>query len=235
MKYKMKQFLTFVCIVILACAMTGCSLFGNSKKNYSNYVQSLLDVNYKADYTQYMEITGSSQEDAEKVYSDGLDYLADALMDYYGIQDVEGSDDLHSQFVELAKKIYANAKYEITDVNKTDGTYTIDITIYPIDILSISYDEVVAYIEDFNDRIAAGDYNEYDMDQYETEYATGIIEILNNAVPNIGNGDGTTVTVTIIDDGEYYYISDADFVAIDTLILDNSATPANVDDATTAE
>lgn len=229
MKFNRKKFAASLLALLIIVSLTGCSLFGNSKKTYANYVQSLLDVNYKAEFTDYMNITGATQEEAQAVYDDGLNYLAEALMVAYGVNDVEGSD-IKSQFVELAKNIYSHASYEITEVTKTDGVYQVTVTIYPIDILLITYDDVVAYIEDMNQRVTAGEYNDYELDDYETEYAQGIIDILNEAIPNIGNGEGVTVTVTILDNEEYYYISDADFLALDKAIL--ATTTVNEDETT---
>ena len=229
MKFNRKKFAASLLALLIIVSLTGCSLFGNSKKTYANYVQSLLDVNYKAEFTDYMNITGATQEEAQAVYDDGLNYLAEALMVAYGVNDVEGSD-IKSQFVELAKNIYSHASYEITEVTKTDGVYQVTVTIYPIDILLITYDDVVAYIEDMNQRVTAGEYNDYELDDYETEYAQGIIDILNEAIPNIGNGEGVTVTVTILDNEEYYYISDADFLALDRAIL--ATTTVNEDGTT---
>ena len=88
----------------------------------------------------------------------------------------------------------------------------------------------MAYIENMNNRVTAGDYNDYELDEYETEYAQGILDILTAAVPNIGNGEGVPVTVTIQDNDEDYYISDADFLALDKAIL---ATPVVNEDGTT--
>lgn len=229
MKFNRKKFAASLLALLIIVSLTGCSLFGNSKKTYANYVQSLLDVNYKAEFTDYMNITGATQEEAQAVYDDGLNYLAEAFMVAYGVNDVEGSD-IKSQFVELAKNIYSHASYEITEVTKTDGVYQVTVTIYPIDILLITYDDVVAYIEDMNQRVTAGEYNDYELDDYETEYAQGIIDILNEAIPNIGNGEGVTVTVTILDNEEYYYISDADFLALDRAIL--ATTTVNEDGTT---
>ncbi len=231
MKFAMKKITAVFLVLLTITSLTGCSLFGNGKKTYANYVQSLLDVNYKAEFTNYMNITGATQEEAQAVYDDGLNYLADALMVAYGVNDVEGSD-IKSQFVELAKNIYSHASYEITEVVKVDGVYSVTVTIYPIDVLLITYDDVVAYIEDMNQRVTAGEYNDYELDEYEIEYAQGIINILNEAIPNIGNGEGVPITVTILDNGEYYYISDADFLALDKAIL--TTTIVNEDGTTGA-
>lgn len=223
MKTNTKKTAVILLSVLIIISLTGCSLMGNSKKTYATYVQSLLDVNYKAEFTEYMKITNSTQEEAQTVYDDGLNYLADALMTAYGINDVEGSD-IKSQFVELAKEIYSHASYEIGEVTRTDGVYQVAVNIQPIDILLITYDDVVTYIEDMNQRVTNGDYNDYELDAYEIEYAQGIINILNEALPNIGNGETITVTVTILDNDEYYYISDADFLALDKAILATTMT-----------
>lgn len=221
MKFNYKKLIAGALIFVTMFSFTGCALMGNSKKTYASYIQSLLDVNYKAEFTEYMRITGATQEEAQAVYDDGLNYLADALMSAYGVNDVEGTD-IHSQFVELAKEIYSHASYEIQEVTRTDGVYYVTVVIYPIDILRITYEDVVTYIEDMNLRIKAGDYNNYELAEYETEYAQGIIDILQNAIPNISNGDAVTVTVTILANDEYYYISDADYLALDKAILETT-------------
>lgn len=235
MKSNIKKTGIIAFVLIIMLSLTGCSLFGNGKKQYAAYVQSLLDVNYKAEFTDYMKITGSTQEEAQKVYDDGITYLADALMTAYGITDVEGST-IRNQFTDLAKEIYSHASYEITETTKTDGVFQVTVTIYPIDLLVITYEDVVAYIEDINRRVTAGEYNDYELEDYETEYAQGIIDILNDALPNIGNQDGVAVTVTILDNGEYYYISDDDFLALDKAILITNITNEgdSTDSSTTA-
>ena len=211
-----------ILILTLICSITlsGCSskLMGNTKQDYSAYVQGLMDTNYKADFTEYIAITGVTEAEAQQVYDDGISYLADALMTAYGINDIEGSD-LRTQFEELSKQIYSHAKYEITSVDKVDGSYQVAIMIYPIDILVITYEDVVAYIEDMNQKVANGDYNDYELDDYELEYAQGILRVLTDALPKTGNADGIPVTVTILDNGDYYYISDADFLSIDKAVL----------------
>lgn len=221
MKFNYKKLISGILLITALFSLSGCALFGNGKRTYASYIQSLLDVNYKAEYEEYMQITGATQEEAQKVYDDGLNYLADALMSAYGVNEVEGSN-IHDQFVELAGEIYSHASYEVQEVTRTDGVYHVTVMIYPIDILKITYEDVIAYIEDINNRVSAGEYNDYELDEYETEYAQGIIDILKNAIPNIGNGEGVAVTVTILDNEEYYYISDADFLALDKAILETT-------------
>lgn len=217
-----KHLVLITTVILLASSLSGCGLFRNYKKEYMAYVKGILDVNYKGEFDEYRKLTKASEEETQKVYDDGIAYFCTALMNYYGLQDIEGSD-IKPQFTELAKNIYKKASYEVTGAEKSSGTYTVDITIYPIDILTITHDDVVAYIEDFNNRVDAGEFNEYDREQYEITYAQGIIDILNKALEQSGNlEEAKNITVTIINDGEVYYISDADFLALDNAIIDNS-------------
>ncbi len=229
MKYIGKKLFVVIAIFTLIFTMSGCNLMGNTKKTYANYIQSLMDANYKAEFTEYTTITGVTEAEALQVYEDGIEYLADALMTAYGINDVEGSD-IKEQFETLAEDIYSHAEYEITSVDKVEGVYQVTVTIYPIDILVITYDDIVAYIEDTNAKVTAGDYNDYELEDYEIEYAEGILQILTEALPNMSNEEGVVVTVTILDNDEYYYISDADFLALDKAIL---STISVNDDGTT--
>lgn len=219
MKSYLKKSSIAILILTLLISLCGCKLMGNTKKDYENYVQALMDVNYKAYYDNYLTITGAELSEAETVYNDGITNLADQLMSTYGIQDVEGSD-LHEQFEELARSIYSHASYEITSVDKMDTGYQVTVTIYPIDILAITYPDIVQYIQDMNSKVDQGVYNDYELDDYRLEYAEGILQILNDALNRTGNSEGIPVTVTIQDNGEYYYISDNDFLALDRVILD---------------
>ncbi len=240
MQTQIKRISVAVLAVVMVLSMTSCNLLGNGKKTYAAYVQSILDAVYKADFAGYMEITGASEEEAQAVYDDGINYLAEALKSAYGVSDLE-NEDINTQFKDLAKMIYGHAEYEITDTTKEDGIYKVTISIKPIDILQITYDDVVAYISTMNDKVAAGDYNDYELEDYQAEYARGIIKILKDAEGNIGTLDSQEVTVTIIDDGQYYYISDADFKMIDETILatnvvneDGTVSQPSGDDATEA-
>lgn len=220
----MKSVIKRFTVILMVCAMTislaGCSLFDSKAKVYSRYAISLLDINYKNVSKDYMTLTGVSQKDAEAVYVANMDYQAHNLMSYYGVKEVDDGTIL-SEFYYLAQSIFKNAKYEVTDVkhDKDSDSYTLELTVYPLDTLETSYDDVVAYIENFNARVDEGDFNDTTEVDYETEFAEGIINILKKTVENPGYMDPVVLEIPIEPSDDYYYIKDEDFLKIDENIL----------------
>lgn len=228
--------LTIVCMV---CAMlfslTGCSLFDSKAKVYSRYVTSLLDINYKNVSKDYTTLTGVSQKDAEAVYVANMEYQARNLMNYYGVKEVDDGTILY-EFYMLAQSIFADAKYEVTKVNhdKDTDSYTLELTVYPLDTLETTYDSVVEYINHFNTRVDEGDFNNTTEVDYETEFAEGIMDILKNTTEKPGYMDPVVIEIPILPSDDHYFISDEKFLEIDKniLFIRENETPA---DESTAE
>lgn len=220
MKALIKRITALSMIMVMMFSMVGCSLFDSKEKVYSRYLISLLDINYKNISKDYMTLTGVSQKDAEAVYVANMDYQAHNLMSYYGVKEVDDGTIL-SEFYYLAQTIFSNAKYEVTDVKheKDSDKYTLEVTIYPLDTLETTYDEVVQYIENFNAQVDDGDYNNTSEVDYETEFAEGIIDILESTADEPGYMEPVVIEVPIQPSDDYYYISDEDFLKLDAEIL----------------
>lgn len=214
MKTNLKRVISLLLICTMICGLTGCSLTG---KKYSNYVQGLLDLNYKGDYTYYLKTTTTSKADAEAIYEASMESLADTFINYYGIKIVDEGETKEA-FVDIVKEIYSKANYTVEPAQKVGDTYFVEVTVEPMNIIDITYDDVTTYINDFNARIAAGDFDNYEVDQYELEFANGIIDILRTAIPNVTYKEPQTVSAAITT-GDYYSISDEDFISISNLLI----------------
>ncbi len=230
MKLVIKRISVFFMVCTMIFSLTGCSLFDSKAKVYSRYITSLLDINYKNDSKDYTTLTGISQSDAEAVYIANMEYQARNLMNYYGVKEVDDGTIL-SEFYYLAQSIFSNAKYEVTDVkqDKDTDTYTLELTVYPLDTLESVYDQVVKYIADFNVRVDEGDYNNTTEVDYETEFAEGIINILKNTTGEPGYMDPVVLEIPIQPSDDYYFIDDEDFLKIDRNILYIRETPVATD------
>lgn len=220
MKLPIKKYVALSLIFILVFSLAGCALFDSKAKVYSRYVISLLDINYKNQSKDYLTLTGVSQKDAEAVYVANMDYQAHNLMNYYGVKEVDDGTIL-SEFYYLAQTIFANAKYEITNVrqDKDSDAYILEVTIYPLDTLETTYDDVVAYINSFNAKVDEGDFNNTTEVDYETEFAQGIIDILKATAEKPGYMDPVQIEVPIEPTDDYYYITDEDFLNLDKHML----------------
>lgn len=211
-----KHRLIFLLCMAILFTFTGCS--GKEEKQYQTYIKSLIAINYLGATEDYIDATGANQADAEALYDSNIQLLTDNLISYYQVE-IDDAPELRSGFEELARNIYSKANYKVDKARKDGSVYLVDVTIYPIMLFSQTSGDVTAYVNTFNDKVAAGEYNDYTLDQYETEFAQGLLDILNQGCINMQYGDPVMVTVEIIEDGDRYYISDRDFLEIDNAMI----------------
>lgn len=208
--------------VVMLFSLTACKDKG--KNHYKNYVKSLIAINYLGAGDDYKD-TGASKQDAEALYESNIEYFADQIISYYNVT-LSDASTMRDEYVKLAKNIYSKVNYSVSAPYQNGDTYFVDVTIYPIDIFNQTYDDVYNYVSDFNTGVQNGDYNSYTLEQYETEFSTGLLNILNTACIDVKYADPVTITVEIIEDGNSFYISDADFQAIDAAMI-AAGKPAN--------
>ena len=216
MKRTYQKLLSLLLCTALLFSLTGC----RDKKidKYQDYVKSLISINYMGATEDYIKATGANKEDAEALYQSNAEHLADNILSYYNITITDAAT-IRDGYVELAKNIYSKVNYKVSEARKDGSVYLVDVTIYPINLFSQSSEAVTAYVDKFNTDVKDGVYNDYTLEQYETEFSTGMLEILNDACLNMTYADPVVVTVEIVEDGNTFYISDRDFLKIDAAMI----------------
>lgn len=220
--YKFKK-ISVIVLSMMLILISGCS-FSKKPEKYKTYVESLITANYLGVSDEYLEATGANETDAEALYLANATRLSENLITYYGLE-ISNDSSLGPLLVELAKNIYSKTKYEVSTAYEKDDVYYVDVTIYPINILAQSEDAINSYVSQFNTRVENGEFNNYERAEYENEFASGIISILQDSVNEITYADPVTITVKIILSDDSYYISDEDFLLIDSAIIATSNTP----------
>ena len=227
-----------VCMVLCCAVILGVTGCGKKSSDYQAYVKSLITANYLGITDEYVEMTGSNEEDAEAIYLQNVTRLADNLSLYYGLE-IAGDETLAPAMVDLAKQIYGKTKFEVNRAFKDNNIYYVELTIYPIDILNQTNDQIVEYVEQFNAAVDEGKYNDYSKEEYEYEFASGIIGILAGAVDDIQYGEPEVLNVRIITTEDSYYIGNEDVRNIDRCILNtdtemmmNAPTPTDATEVT---
>jgi hypothetical protein len=210
-KSRHTQMLLLLCL-LCSFLLTGCA--NGKKKRYENYVKSLIAMNYISTDQSNVEAAGATESDAQTLYDDNVNRLADNLQAYYGVN-ITDAPEMEDEYVELAKHIYSKVNYSVDRVYEGTNSYYVDVTVYPMDILNQCSEDVSAYVDVFNTAVANGSYNEYTLNEYETIFSRGLIDILFEASLDMQYADPVTVTVEIIEEGNTYRISDSDFLAID--------------------
>ena len=222
-RHGIQKLLGLLLVFILTLSLSGCGV--TKSAHYQTYVKSILTANYLGVFGDYVSATGANEEDAEALYLQNVTRLANNLSQYYKL-DISSDPALAPAMVDLSKQIYSKAKFEVGKAYKDNNIDYVDVTIYPIDIINQTNDDVVAYIEKFNTAVENGEYDSYTKEEYEYEYATGIIGILAYAVNEVSYAEPQTVTVRIILADDSYYIGSEDFQKLDLAILNTDVTAA---------
>jgi hypothetical protein len=144
--------------------------------------------------------------------------LSEQLISHYNLNSNK-SIDVNNLFTDVARSIYSAANYEVSEGYKENGEYYVDVTIYPMDILNQSYDEIMSYIEQFNTDISNGVYNDYTEEEYGNTFASGIADILSENAKQMTYAEPMIVKALITDDGEYYSISSDSLTEIDNVMI----------------
>lgn len=216
MKHHSKLVILGLAATLVMTSLTGC--LHRKKTAYQTYMQNVLDVNYKGSFDGYVKDNDGSEEDASAIYSDSIDYLAGQLINHYSLNNAE-TDEVDAIFDETAKVIYSKAKYEVSRAYKSGSDYYVDVTVYPMDILNQAFDDVFAYIDDYNKKISAGDFNNTTKEDYEKEFAQGVSDILQNKAADMDYRSPVVVSVKITDDGDYYCADPAGLSQVDASML----------------
>lgn len=220
-KNHFKKYISLFLSLTLILSLTGCEK--KQEKRYQNYVKSLIAINYLGATEDYIKATGANKADADALYEANAEYLADSILAFYGIE-ISEAPDMYTKYVELAKNIYSKANYKVSKAYKSGTQYFVDVTIYPMNIFAQTSSDVIAYVDYFNQEVANGTYNNYTMNDYETEFSSGMLDILNEGCMNMTYGEPVTVTVTIITEDNTFYIGDHDFMAIDAAMISTATT-----------
>ena len=227
-----------ICISLCLMLLISLTACGKKASDYEAYVKSLITANYLGITDEYVDMTGSNEEDAEAIYLQNVTRLADNLSLYYGLE-IATDPELAPAMVDLAKQIYGKTKFEVNRVYKDNNIYYVELTIYPIDILNQTNDQIVEYVNNFNAAVDSGKYNDYSREEYEYEFASGIIGILASAVNDIQYGEPEVLKVRIITTEDSYYIGNEDVRNIDRCILNtdteqmmNAPTPTDATEVT---
>ena len=119
---------------IAAGGLTGGYLYIN-RFDAGEYVQAVLDTSYKNETDKYVEITGTSREEAEKIFEDNLD----ATM--AGFESSDMPEELQPEYRELFGEIAGKVSYTIGEPEKQeDGTYTVPVIVKPITLFTDTYE-----------------------------------------------------------------------------------------------
>ena len=193
-------------VMVLLCGCSG----GMSADDAKSYTQSILDATYKGEFKEYIKWTGSTEDEAKKLYENNMD----TTLKQAGFTELGISDELLEKYKQLFVDMASKAKYEVGEVKKDgDDGYAVEVKVSPFTGFDGIQNEVTSQL----DVESLGDKSEKEL--YEVIF-TKMYEIMAQKLesPTYGSEQTVTVHVKKNDDGEYS-ISESELTEIDTAMF----------------
>lgn len=230
MKHIGKKMLALMLAMVTTFSLTGCG----AQFDASGYTQAVLDAATRAEFDKYIELTESTQEDAQAEYDEVLDSF---------VSEFEGlsiSDELLANYRQLFVDLLAKTKYSVGEAEKDGDVFLVPLTIEPLKI----YEGFDAEVEEATVKFQEDLMAEYestgeipsDEEIYERSFQI-VYDIMAARLAAATYGEPETITVTVAQDADGLWgISDADYEKMVSLLVDqNTSGEASTTDDAAAE
>lgn len=185
----------FVSVILVFCCVTtlsACSLSDITKIfsdfDASAYTQAFLDAISKNEFTQYAEITNSTEEDAKKEYESLLDESVNSLL-----STIKVSDDTRQKVRDMFHAIYSKWNYSVGEAVKNDDkSFTVPVTVKKLTVFKGVLKETITRFEKRTKESTSMDDSAY----YDLYYQT-FIELVNETLAKNEYGDETVIQVSV--------------------------------------
>ena len=228
MMKKFKRWIVLAVVGAMAVSLSACGLGGVTADDAVTYVQGELDAAYRGQYNEdYLELMDMTSEEASETHVQNVSAEALYLLNYIGVYDVESLPEEVIDYAEnLIEQIYAKSNYTVNSATlMKSGDYTVDITVYPIDIIQqlSAMDEIATVWSDltagFTDEELASMTDET-YNALDAQYATAILSLLEGLLPDLGYEDGQSVVMKLELNDNVYTAVDTDFANLDLMMID---------------
>ncbi len=212
MKSRMKRRIVLaVVLVMLASTLAGCG--GMKPDEAKAYVQAVLDAGYKGEVEEYVKITDSSKEDAEKLSSDSID----TALSLSGIEQAGITDELLEKYRELFKSILAKVHYEVGEAKETEEGFEVTVSAEPMQLYDGIEDalieELTKRVKDSEEQLSEDDIQKLGFEVMYDMLAEKMSE------PTYGEAKEVIVHITKSSDN-VWSVSEADLKTLDEALYD---------------
>ncbi|CUX44489.1 hypothetical protein [Clostridium sp. C105KSO13] len=210
--------------VVLLMAIILTLLGGCIKKfNASGYTKAILDVSYKNKTDQYIELTGASEKEAQKIFEKNMDTTMKAF------EALNFPEEMEKKYRKLFEVLSKNVKYTVGEaVEDKERNFTVDVSIKPITIFGDTYGEFQKQAKSYAEEVSNDVLNGAEMPSDEV-MQNNVYQIYYNILKStieagIPYGDTETVTVHVNkSDGNVYEIPKEDVKTLhDKMISQNT-------------
>lgn len=196
------------------------------------YMQGQMDALYLGEFDpEYLKMIDMEQTEAQESYDENLDFRVDDFIQGFSIE--YPTDAFKDRVKDLYKQIYAKADYTVvSSAEQDDGSYSVKITIRPLDVMQLFFEELPDFSQQFEAKYADVDVESMTEEEYKTwnetvydlDYQNGLADLLESVIAKMGTLEEKSIAVQIEkdpDDG-FYVINTESIGNLDALIIDFS-------------
>lgn len=218
---KRKIILAAGLFTILAAAGVVAAWLYIGRFDAGEYVRAVLDVSYKNDTELYIEITGTTESEAERIFEDNLKHTM------AGFEASDMPRELLPQYQELIRDIAAQVSYIVGEPEKNeDGTYSVPVKVKPVTLFPDTYSTFQTRAEEYASQITDSVMNGADMpsdeemqDQIYQIYYEVLRERLDSGMLYGGARD---ITLSVTKTGSRTFeINEDDMDKLDSLLIED--------------
>lgn len=201
-------------VTAMTVLLSGCTAF-----DACAYMQAILDVSYKNETEDYMELTGATEEEAKEIFQNN----PDATMHEFNTAEL--SEELEESYRTLFEKTVKQVKYTVGEAADAEGGgYTIDISVEPILLFDNTYDEfqkkAEEYAAEISNRVMNGEEMPSDDEIQNHVYQTYYDVLTEELDAGLAYGEAKNITVHINKTEEgVYEIPEEDLRALDQAMI----------------
>ncbi len=216
----MRKFFALLLSVLIFCGMlSGCA---NASQTYANYVQAVMDCTYHGNTTQYVALTGASQQEAYRIYNAEVESVATLICQKFDVDTEYLLPEVYDEYILFAKELLKTIDYQVESNFKLNDTYQVTLSTQPPDFWDIAFTYVEnAYISEFLPRFAKID--ETDSTQYGatmTSWGKKVLEVLNQHLSEVTPQEKKYLTIQIQADPQgHYTVSKQKWNTVDKFLL----------------
>ena len=228
---KMRKLVLLPLTLALVLCLAACNLFGVggvTKQDAVDYVKAQMDVIYKGEYQDYLDLVAdSTQEECQEAHEEKMTTEAEYLMNLLAIE--YPTEELTARFADLYRQIFAKADYTVQEASRLDdGSYSVKVVVRPIDIIDQLNSAWYDFSEEFEAKYADVDPNtmtdaeweDWYVNTYDADYGQSLAALLESLIPSLGYMEETSILVQVQPDEDgYYYLSEDDFANLDWLVV----------------
>lgn len=226
-KYFIVGIAVFVIVVLGIVAGLYCYI---NRFDPQEYVQAFLDVSYKQKTEVYVELTGISEDEAEQIFENNLDYTMNKFPSEVMTEELK--KEYRSLFGSLAKK----ADYTVDEAKREeDGSYQVELTVKPILLLRDTYQTFQEQAQEYATQVSNDVMNGQAMPE-EQEMQTAVYQIYYDVLKKamdqgIHYGSACKMTLHLDQDEQgYYQIRKSDLQRLDQLLIKEVENDENAND-----